>query len=119
VKWTDEGEEAFVNGNLFDVKHYSISKDKIQLTGLFDKKEDKLIAQIEHIEQKNNSDNASNSSLVFQLLSCFSLCTAENNQINFYSFVNERNYSSFLNPIITGTDLLNDTPPPKSGSSLI
>jgi hypothetical protein len=111
VKWTHKGEEAVINGNLFDVENYSIKGDNIQLTGLFDKDEDKLVAQIEN-SQKNNSDNSNNNSLVFQWLGCFSLFK-ENNQTEFLICVNKQKYTPIQIPIIINADLLNDTPPPK------
>ena len=118
VKWTREGEEAFINGDLFDVEKYSINKNKIQLTGLFDKAEDKLVSQLGDIQRKNNPDNSTSSSLVFQLMSCFSICTLENQPTDFHSFNDSQNYSPFQNPMIASVDLLSDTPPPKSTSLL-
>lgn len=111
VKWTHKGKEAIINGSLFDVEEYSIKGDNIQFTGLFDEDEDKLVAQIENT-QKNNSDN-SNNTLMFQLLSCVSLYT-ENNQPASLSFFDKQIFSPLQNSVIHSTELPNDTPPPKS-----
>lgn len=112
VKWMHKGREALINGNLFDVEEYSVKDDYIKLTGLFDEDEEKLIAQIENT-QKNNPNNSNNNALVFQLLSCFSLYT-ENDQATSRPFFNKQIFSPLQNLIILSVELSNDTPPPKS-----
>jgi hypothetical protein len=110
VKWTHKGKEAEINGNLFDVETYSVNGDNLQLTGLFDKDEDKLVAQIENA-QKDNPDNSGNNALVFQLLSCFSFI--ENNQTTSLAFFDKQIFSPLQKSITCTAELSNDTPPPK------
>jgi len=68
--WTDKGKEARINGNMFDVESYKINGNDIELTGLFDKNEDALFAQIDNARQKNNPD-ATGSVLVLKWFGCF------------------------------------------------
>ncbi len=70
IVWTKKGKEANVNGNMFDVKNFLINDDDIRLTGLFDKDEDALFAQINNAQQKNNSDAAGSIS-VLKWFCCF------------------------------------------------
>lgn len=113
LQWTDKGEEAVINGDMFDVESYSINGNKIKLTGLFDKSEDALIAQIE-TAQKNNPDNANNNSLVFQLFGYFSFHITENNFACNVAESSKQAFAPFQNPGITSAELLKETPPPKS-----
>jgi hypothetical protein len=112
VKWTHKGKEAMIHGNMFDVESYSLNGGNIQLTGLFDKDEDKLVAQIENT-QKDDSDNSCSCTLVFQLLSCFLQCI-ENHQSASFTFFVKQTFSPLQNSIISSVELSGDTPPPKS-----
>ena len=40
--WTEPGKEISIDGNLFDVKYFSLKEDKFVFTGLFDKEETSL-----------------------------------------------------------------------------
>jgi hypothetical protein len=68
--WTDEGEEAMLDGRMFDVKAYKISGNKITLTGLFDGTEDQLTAQLDKLLDKTNG-TADNNELFAKWLACF------------------------------------------------
>jgi hypothetical protein len=41
-QWTEDGKEISINGDLFDVKCYSVENDKFIFIGLFDKEETAL-----------------------------------------------------------------------------
>lgn len=112
IIWTEKGKEASVNGFMFDVERYAISGDKIQLTGLFDKDEDALFAQIDNAQQKNNND-ATGSVLVLKWFGCFSWNT-NHASVNILSA-----RSIYNNPIQQNSYLENpvlpcETPPPES-----
>ena len=109
--WTNKGKEATVNGNMFDVKDYTVNAGDILLTGLFDKDEDALFAQV-NAQQKNNPD-ASGSSLALKWFSCFSWSL---NAAATEFFLTEKSLPSSLlqNDIIQNPVLPCDTPPPES-----
>ncbi len=68
VQWVEENKEVIINGNLFDVKSYSIAGGIITLTGLFDNDEVKLHDQLKNfIHQKDDGNNPLNQ-LVVKLL---------------------------------------------------
>lgn len=69
LEWIKKRKEASVNGNMFDVKSYSIKGDDIMLTGLFDKDEDALFAQIDNTDQKNNTE--AGNTMALKWFSCF------------------------------------------------
>ena len=58
VVWLKKNKEVTVDGKLFDVRSYTITGNKISLSGLFDNEEEELHAQLDNfLHQKN--DNSS------------------------------------------------------------
>lgn len=110
--WIDKGKEARINGNMFDVKSYVVKGIVIELTGLFDKDEDVLFAQINNAQQKNNTD-ATGSALVLKWFSCFSWNanneTIDNLCVQATSIKTIPQNNFLQNPVLTCI-----TPPPKS-----
>jgi hypothetical protein len=111
ITWTEKGEEARINGNMFDVAAYKINGDDIEIRGLFDKDEDALFAQIDTCNQKNNCD-AAGSTLVLKWFSCFS-SVQKNNALNYISAEKDIYNSTLQNIFIKSPFLSFDTPPPK------
>jgi hypothetical protein len=109
--WTEKGREAIVDGNMFDVKAYTINGADIQLTGLFDKDEDALFAQMS-IRQKNNPD-ATGSTLALKWFGCFGWVS--NISLNELFLAEKPLPVSLLqNNFIQSPVLSCDTPPPES-----
>ena len=46
IVWVEEGKEVLINGHLFDINSYKLEEKNIQLTGLFDEDEDKILKKI-------------------------------------------------------------------------
>jgi hypothetical protein len=109
--WTEKGREAIVDGNMFDVKDYAVNCDVIQLTGLFDKDEDALFAQM-NAQQKNNPD-ATGCTLALKWFGCFGWVS--NTCLNEFFLTEKPLFLSTLqNNFIQSPVLSCDTPPPKS-----
>lgn len=54
INWTKKNKEVIINGELFDVKYSQIIGDKVKLTGLFDKEENKLEREFANTMDSNN-----------------------------------------------------------------
>ncbi len=111
IVWIEEGKEASINGDMFDVEKYLIKGNDIELTGLFDKAEDALFAQINN-SQQNNTD-ATGSISVLKWFGCFNWNTHQTNleiipAKKILAASLQQNHS-FKNPVLSC-----DTPPPKS-----
>lgn len=61
IQWVRQGKEIRLDdGRMFDVRSFTINKDKsITLKGIFDDEETAVIQQIRETQQKNNSENKS------------------------------------------------------------
>jgi hypothetical protein len=60
LNWVKKDREALINGQLFDVKSFSISGNTITLKGLFDDGEDYLIAKLKNeVSQKKETGASS------------------------------------------------------------
>lgn len=111
IIWTEKGKEASVNGLMFDVERYAVNGDEIQLTGLFDKDEDALFAQIDNAQQKNNND-ATGSVLVLKWFGCF-LWNANHVPVSILSAQSTYNKPIQQNSRLQNAVLSCDTPPPE------
>ncbi len=67
--WEEKGEEAIVQGKLFDVKEWHTTGRNVILTGLFDEQETGIVKML----QKETDHSKSNSSVIriLLLLQCF------------------------------------------------
>ena len=54
IIWVDMGEEALVNGKMFDVASYQQSGASIELKGLYDTVEDNLHVELQRLMQQKN-----------------------------------------------------------------
>jgi len=54
LHWVKKGKEAKVDGKLFDVESFSVSNNKIILTGFFDHKEESLEEQLRELAEEHN-----------------------------------------------------------------
>lgn len=116
ITWTEKGKEARINGNMFDVAGYKINGDYTELTGLFDKDEDALFAQIDTSNQKNNFD-ATGSTLVLKWFSCFS--SVQKNITSDFISTEKNSCRLATQTIFIKTPFLSlNTPPPKPAINL-
>ncbi len=76
IVWVKENKEALINGKLFDVKSYSISNNKIILSGLFDEDEDELRKDYANIFYSNKNESIPANEFV---LKCMFVCIINNN----------------------------------------
>jgi hypothetical protein len=68
VQWADENKEVIINGNLFDVKSYTVADGKITLTGLFDTDEVTLHSQLQNFMQQKDDSNTPLNQMAFKFL---------------------------------------------------
>ena len=66
--WVEVGKEIRVDGNLFDVKSFTISGNNLVLTGFFDSKEEKLVKHIGDIEQQKSKSGSPLNQLAVKFL---------------------------------------------------
>jgi predicted RNA-binding protein with PUA domain len=110
VHWEEEGEEIIIDGALFDVKSYSIIKDKIVVTGLYDKQETVLKNKVEKLQhQKNNSEN-NNDNLVLKFMFTVALLPKQTS-LHFFSTKSDTKFVSYSDAIVFQTCNI-ITPPP-------
>lgn len=111
IIWTEKGKEASVNGFMFDIERYAVNGNEIELTGLFDKDEDALFAQVDNAQQKNNND-ATGGVLILKWFGCFSWNTnhISDNILTAQAIYNKpiQQNSCLQNPVLSC-----ETPPPK------
>lgn len=73
LRWVKKEKELLVNGQMFDVKKIEYNNEgDIILTGLFDKKETKILKQIEKDQQDKSN---SNSQLITRFFHFFQITT--------------------------------------------
>lgn len=72
LHWVKEGKEVLIDGKLFDIKSILTRGNLIQVTGLFDEEETKLVQQIQRQLQHNQSGRQLQTSILYSLLMGFS-----------------------------------------------
>lgn len=112
MQWIHEGEEAIVQGKMFDVKNFTISGGFITLTGLFDNDEDQLLSEINELEQNNESNNSDTNNL-FQYMNCFTGIICKQIAMPALCFTCSNTYSSWHENMFSNACPMIDTPPPK------
>jgi hypothetical protein len=114
VIWVKKNKEVLIEGELFDVKSYSTTDDKIILTGLFDKVEDALTKNYANKIHSSKNESTPINELV---LKCMFACTIYNHNNcneNFAVSINvDKKYFSFSQKSITQY-LSVHTPPPNA-----
>jgi len=104
AEWINEGKELLINGKLFDVKYIREAGNYIEVTGLFDGKEDELNHQLKKTEREKSPVNSigHNTLITFLFQTLFSNATDVNTNTLMltrnYSFLNTENlYSIYTN----------------------
>ena len=70
LHWIDKESEVMIDGELFDVKKYTIQGDSVKLTGLYDKDETLIVHKLNSL--RNEEDGSDAFTLVlFKWLGCF------------------------------------------------
>jgi hypothetical protein len=112
VQWLDD-KEVVINGNLFDVKSYTVADGKITLTGLFDTDEVKLHNQLQNFVQQKDDSNTPLNQLVFKFfftpLYINSSAASYENTIQILS----HQYLPFIENSLPENYLYKSAPPPK------
>jgi hypothetical protein len=68
VTWVKKNKEVVINGELFDIKSYSVTGDKIILTGLYDAAENKLKKEFANLMQHKKNGSAPLEQLILKLI---------------------------------------------------
>ena len=109
--WINKQKELLVDGKLFDVKYFRDTGNYLEVTGLFDGKEDELNRQLKKMEQEKSPVNSSahNTLITFLFQTLFSNTTIVNTntliQTRNYDFSNAEDLYSIYTSI--------KSPPPK------
>jgi hypothetical protein len=113
IQWADENKEVFINGNLFDVKSYTIADGKITLTGLFDTDEVKLHSQLQNFMQQKDDSNTPLNQMAFKFL--FSPLYINSTAATCQSTIQivSQQYLPFIENSLPGNYLSKSGPPPK------
>lgn len=72
LQWIEKGREVKIAGELFDVKNYQIEANMVTLTGLFDRKEKNLHAELAKIignHKENKKLGSEMATLIFSFIS--------------------------------------------------
>ena len=112
MQWINKGEEAIVQGKMFDVKNYTINDGVVTLTGLFDSDEDQMFSEINELEQNNQNNNSDSNNLV-QYMNCFAGIMCKQIVMRALCFTCSNNYSSWHENMFSNACPMIDTPPPK------
>ena len=114
IIWVEKNKEVLINGDLFDVKSYTVINDKIILTGLFDKDEDALKKKYANKLYDDNNKSTPKSLLI---LKCMFVCNIHNhtNSDIIFAIDNDisKRYFSFSQKSISQY-LIIHTPPPNA-----
>lgn len=68
IHWIKKGHELLIEGNLFDVKSFTETADKIIVTGLFDKLEDRLVNEYSSLIDEHHNKPSAIQLLVFKTI---------------------------------------------------
>lgn len=79
ISWIKEGKELMIQGKMFDVKHFKIKENSIEITGLFDEEEDALQQQFLLLSQSKKNTPTPLQTLI--IISIFSPLFLELNTI--------------------------------------
>ncbi len=110
VKWITQNEEAIIDGQLFDVKSFTITNDKILLTGLYDTAENKLQKQFAGLLRQQKDKSTPLEKLILKFI--FSTAIHKNTtSISFFNNAISNTYPSY-NEAAIGQFLEISTAPP-------
>jgi hypothetical protein len=110
LNWVKKDKEALINGQLFDVKSFSISGNTITLKGLFDDVEDHLIAKLKNEVSQKKETGASSVQLKCIFLPLYTESISFSTQSNWTVFTTPfSHYSKFIPEV----HLTSVAPPPK------
>jgi hypothetical protein len=68
ISWAKKDKEVIINGELFDVKSYIVTVDKITLTGLYDAAENKLKKEFVNLMQQKKNEPAPLEQLILKFI---------------------------------------------------
>ena len=68
LHWIEKDKEALIKGKLFDVKSYTVNGNTVDLTGLFDTKENELLLHYSKMMRQNNSTGSAYDHLTVKFL---------------------------------------------------
>jgi hypothetical protein len=111
VHWYKKNKEIKIGDHLFDVKEWYAEGDNVILKGLYDKQEDALHAQLDHL-QRNNTGNKSSAATFAQLL-LISLFFETQNSATIFSLKLTKG-APFYFAVIPELNLPCNFPPPKA-----
>lgn len=112
IIWIEKGEEVLIEGKLFDVKSSTIILNEISLAGIFDTEEDKLIEDINAMEE--NDDSSSPVCSLLAQLFCPAIFQQFNCNLSQNLIYNLTQFPSFLAVPASGPFIGINTPPPNS-----
>jgi hypothetical protein len=113
VIWVKKNKEVLINGELFDVKSYSLHNDKVILIGLYDKEEDALKKDYANRLQSDKNQSTPINELVLKFVFAYAIIEQNtppsqlvptNKENNFYCF-SQDSINQFLSV---------STPPPNA-----
>jgi hypothetical protein len=112
LTWLEKGKEVLINGKLFDVKSAVVFKDKTRLTGLFDAVEDKLLEDINALEE--NDDPSSPVCLILAQMFCPAILQHVNCDLSENLIFNKLKFTDILSALHSNPFIGINTPPPNS-----
>ena len=112
-QWIKKGKEARINGKLFDVQSFSITKNAILVTGFFDGKEEKLAEQIRELAEEKEDPANPYHNLSFVKIFFAPVYTEPGVQLIQCPWLTIHKHNFVYSDIIPDRVQVADTPPPK------
>lgn len=110
ANWKETGKEIIINGELFDVNSYTITKDKITLIGLYDKQETDLIKKVEQLQQQKNKSKTPLDNLIFKFLFTVAILPVKN-IVKTYKFTFQNKFYSYSDALHLQISIVESPPP--------
>ena len=117
VEWYKKGKEIIVHETLFDVHTYFSTGDSIIFTGLFDKKETELKAQVRRLLQRSQTDKETRELIIAKMITQLWVSDSTSMQMAAFKVISIKGYF-FKSTALISTDIPKFTPPPERQSLL-
>jgi hypothetical protein len=113
ISWAKKDKEVIINGELFDVKSYIVTIDKITLTGLYDAAENKLKKEFVNLMQQKKNEPAPLEQLLLKFIFTAVINQNQQNEISF-CHQNVKTAYPFYNEFAIYQSTAVATPPPNN-----
>jgi hypothetical protein len=114
ISWIKEGKELLIKGKMFDVKHFEMKGNIIEITGIFDEEEDALQNQFSiFINPVKNTPTPLQTSLIKSIFAPVFFETNTKEITGIYSIAIKKNLFNYKENSVQKNYPIN-IPPPKS-----